>query len=118
MDYGSAFNQFQETIFNIFIVISWLLILLTFMGVFNEYPEAFNYLTFYIKIYICLFLIWRFNPLRHLLLKKPITFTNLDRKIAFSAGLIVLNTTVIREYLAYVKSKMTPQVKHKKQLTT
>ena len=118
MDYSSAFYQFQDTIFNIFIVISWLLILLTFTGVFNEYPDAFNNVTFCIKIYICLFLIWRFNPLRQFLVKKPITFTNLDRKIAFSAGLIVLNTTVIREYLAYVKSKATLDVKLKNKLTT
>ena len=108
MNYSSAFHKFQETIFNIFIAVSWLMILLTLTGVFNEYPDLFNYLAFYMKIYICLFLIWRFNPVRQLLLKKPIIFTSLDRKIAFSAGLIVLNTTVIREYLDYVKSKVKP----------
>jgi hypothetical protein len=106
MDYSSTFHKFQETIFNIFIAISWLMILLTLTGVFNEYPDLFNYLSFYMKIYICLFLIWRFNPVTRLLNKKPIIFTSLDRKIAFSAGLIVLNTTVISEYLYFVKSKV------------
>ena len=99
MDYSSAFHQFQEIIFNIFIVGSWSLIILTSTGLFNENPHVFDKVAFYIKIYICLFLIWRFNPLRQFFVKKPIIFTSLDRKIAFSAGLIILSTTVIKEYL-------------------
>ena len=114
MKYISEFYQFQETIFNIFIAISWLLLLLTLTGVLNDYPDVFNSVTFYMKIYICLFLIWRFNPIRQFVVNKSTTFTSLDRKIAFSAGLIVLNTTAIREYLLYVKSQVTPE----KQLTT
>ena len=99
MDYSSAFHQFQEIIFNIFIVGSWSLIILTSTGLFNENPHVFDKVAFYMKIYICLFLIWRFNPLRQFFVKKPIIFTSLDRKIAFSAGLIILSTTVIKEYL-------------------
>ena len=99
MDYSGAFHKFQETIFNIFIAISWTLVLLTTTGVFTEYPNVFDKVSFYMKIYICLFLIWRFNPLRQFFVKKPIIFTSLDRKIAFSAGLIILSTTVIKEYL-------------------
>ena len=109
MNFSSALHKFQETVFNIFIAISWLLLILTFTGIFNEYPYVFDKVAFYMRIYICLFLIWRFNPLRHLLLKKPITFTNLDRKIAFSAGLIILSTTAIREYLLYINPYMTKQ---------
>ena len=109
MNYIGAFHQFQETVFNIFIAISWVLLILTFTGVFNEYPQAFDKVAFYMRIYICLFLIWRFNPLRQFFVKKPIIFTSLDRKIAFSAGLIVLSTTVIKEYLVYIKSNTTPE---------
>ena len=109
MNYTSAFYQFQETIFNIFIAISWTLVLLTTTGVFTEYPNVFDKVSFYMKIYICLFLIWRFNPLRQFFDKKPFIFTSLDRKIAFSAGLIVFSTTIIREYLAYIKPKTTPE---------
>ena len=107
MNYSNAFYQFQETIFNIFIAISWTLILLTTTGVFTEYPNVFDKVAFYMKIYICLFLIWRFNPLRQFFVNKPIVFTSLDRKIAFSAGLIILSTTVIKEYLFYIASKAT-----------
>ena len=104
MDYSGAFHKFQETIFNIFIAISWVLLILTFTGIFNEYPHAFDKVASYMKIYICLFLIWRFNPIRQFFVKTPIIFTSLDRKIAFSAGLIILSTTAIRDYLFYVNS--------------
>ena len=114
MNYNSAFYQFQETIFNIFIAVSWSLILLTSTGIFNEYPDAFNQVAFYVKIYICLFLIWRFNPIRQFFVKTPLTFTSLDRKIAFSAGLIILSTTIIKEYLVNIKQKVTTDVQHVK----
>jgi hypothetical protein len=111
MNYSSAFHKFQETVFNIFIAISWVLLILTFTGIFNEYPQVFDKIAFYMKVYICLFLIWRFNPVRHFFLKKSIIFTSLDRKIAFSAGLIILSTTAISEYLAYIKFKTIDRLK-------
>jgi hypothetical protein len=109
MNYSSAIHQFQETVFNIFIAVSWVLLILTFTGIFNEYPQAFDKIAFYMRIYICLFLIWRFNPVRQFFLKTPIIFTSLDRKIAFSAGLIILSTTAIREYLLYINPNKTKQ---------
>jgi hypothetical protein len=112
MNYNSVFHQFQEIIFNIFIAVSWSLILLTSTGIFNEYPDAFNKVAFYVKIYICLFLIWRFNPIRQFFVKTPIIFTSLDRKIAFSAGLIILSTTIIKEYLVFIKPKATAESKN------
>ena len=112
MNYNVAFYQFQETIFNIFIIGSWSLIILTSTGMFNQHPLIFDKISFYMKVYICLFLIWRFNPIRQFFVKKPIIFTSLDRKIAFSAGLIVLSTTVIKEYLLFINPKVTADVKH------
>ena len=109
MKYSSALHQFQEIVFNIFIVGSWSLIILTSTGLFNENPQIFDKIAFYMKIYICLFLIWRFNPIRPFFLNKPFIFTSLDRKIAFSAGLIILSTTVIKEYLSYIKPKTTTE---------
>ena len=111
MNYSSALHNFQEIVVNIFIAVSWLLIILTFIGVFTEYPQVFDKVAFYMKIYMCLFLIWRFNPIRHYLFHNKITFTELDRKIAFSAGLIILSTIVIKEYLVYMTSIPTKQSK-------
>jgi len=111
MNYVNLFHQFQEIIFNIFIATSWSLIILTSAGILSEYPQAFVKVAFYMKIYICLFLIWRFNPIRQFFVKKPITFTSLDRKIAFSAGLIVLSTTAINEVIVYINPKARTDVK-------
>ena len=114
MNYVNLFHQFQEIVFNIFIIGSWTLLILTSTGMFNQHPLIFDKIAFYMKIYICLFLIWRFNPISHYLFHKKIIFTSLDRKIAFSAGLIVLSTTVIKEYLLYINSKTRAYVKQDK----
>ena len=42
---------------------------------------------------------WRFNPLR-----THYEFTDLDRKIAFSAGAFILTTTALNQYLDYFKT--------------
>jgi hypothetical protein len=56
---------------------------------------------YYVRIYICLFLIWRFNPFRG-----SVTFTDLDRKIAFSAGLFIITTTALNQYLVSIRDKL------------
>jgi hypothetical protein len=68
------------------------------MGLYEAAPKYLSYLDYYLRIYICLFLIIRFNPLR-----TRREFTNLDCKIAFSAGMFILTTTFLHEYLNKVK---------------
>jgi len=114
MNYSNTLHQFQEFFFNIFIAISWFLIILTSTGLFNKHPLIFDKIVFYVKIYICLFLIWRFNPIRPFFFNKPFIFTSLDRKIAFSAGLIILSTTLIKEYLLHIVPNMVDNKKQDK----
>lgn len=87
-------NNYQEYVFNIFIYISYTLIFISAFGLSEVAPKILNELDYYVRIYICLFLIWRFNPLR-----SHYEFTNLDRKIAFSAGLFILTTSALNKYL-------------------
>jgi hypothetical protein len=47
-----------------------------------------------------LFLIWRFNPIR-----TNYELTELDRKIAFSAGVFILSTTALNNYLIYIEDE-------------
>lgn len=97
---SNIIHKYQEYLFNGFIIISYLSIFLTAFG-FPKFASTFlPTLEYYVRIYICLFLIWRFNPLR-----KHIEFTNLDRKISFSAGLIILTTSALNKYLEIIKSK-------------
>jgi hypothetical protein len=42
--------------------------------------------------------LWRFNPFQ------KIKFNELDRHIAFSAGLVILTTTILNNYLIRLKS--------------
>ena len=82
-------HKSQENLFNILIYISYFLIILSIFGISNTAPQYLNSLDYYVRVYICLFLIWRFNPFR-----TKYEFTSLDRKIAFSAGLFIFTTTV------------------------
>lgn len=87
-------HKWQERLFDIFIYISYLLIIISSLGLSQSAPKYSQYLDYYIRVYICLFLIWRFNPLR-----VHYEFTDLDRKIAFSAGAFILTTTALNQYL-------------------
>ena len=94
-------TKFQERIFDIAIYISYALIILSYLGLSKYDPVFLDNINNYLRIYICLFLLWRFNPFRHL--EK---FTNLDRKIAFSAGVFILTTTILNNYLAALKNNI------------
>ncbi len=94
-------HNWQENFFNIFIYVSYILVILSAFGLSQSAPEYLKSLGYYIRIYICLFLIWRFNPFR-----RHYEFTNLDRKIAFSAGLFILTTTALDQYLNIITDKI------------
>lgn len=93
-------NSFQERLFDIFIYVSYFLIIVSSLGLSETAPKYLNSLDYYVRIYICLFLIWRFNPFR-----TSYEFTNLDRKIAFSAGLFILTTSALKTYFDDIKNK-------------
>jgi len=92
-------HEFQTRIFDLFVIISWGLIIISGLGLSQLAPKVLHDLDYYVRIYICLFLIWRFNPLR-----TKYEFTDLDRKIAFSAGLFILTTTALNKYLEKIKT--------------
>jgi hypothetical protein len=96
-----SLHKFQENLFNLFIIISWTLIIISAVGLSQSTPKFLKDLDYYIRIYICLFLIWRFNPFR-----SHYEFTDLDRKIAFSAGLFILTTTVLNQYMVDIISNL------------
>jgi len=95
----SQLHKWQEKLFDIFIYVSYFLIIISSLGLSQAAPKYLQYLDYYIRIYICLFLMWRFNPLR-----THYEFTDLDRKIAFSAGAFILTTTALNQYLDDFKS--------------
>ena len=99
--FNERLNYIQDKLFNIFIIVSYALIFISFFGLSDSAPKYLESIDYYVRIYICLFLIWRFNPFR-----KIDTFTDLDRKIAFSAGLFIITTTALNKYLLDAKNKV------------
>jgi cytochrome c biogenesis protein CcdA len=98
-------NSVQERFFDITIKITYILIVITALGLSQTAPKYLEILDYYVKIYVCLFLVWRFNPFRHIN-----TFTRLDKKIAFSSGIFILTTTFLNNLLTkipnhYLKNK-------------
>lgn len=102
-------HKYQEKLFNIAIYLSYILIILSSLGFSQSAPKYLETLDYYVRIYICLFLMWRFNPFR-----TYYEFTDLDRKIAFSAGAFILTTTVLNQYLVSIKNKAKYFIQNKK----
>ena len=79
----------QYNFFTIFIIINYVSYIALAVGIQIVSPHYLDYLDYFVKIYIGLFLFVRFNPFN------KIVFNDLDRRIAFSAGIFLLMTTFI-----------------------
>ena len=99
-------HTFQEKLFDYTFYLLYVLIVISALGFSETTQKYIEQIDYYIRIYICLFLMWRFNPLRH-----HYEFTNLDAKIAFSAGFFILTTTALNQYIISFKDKTTNKVK-------
>ena len=97
-------HDVQNRAFDIFIFISWVLYFAILFGVSVNAPSYLDNVDYYAKLYVSLFLLYLFNVFR------KITFTDLDRKIAFSAGVFLFATTALNQtltaYLDPIKSKI------------
>lgn len=100
MTFHKNMYSLQNKVFDFVTVISYILIFVSLLGYSNA-PKFLSSLDYYLRIYICLFLIWRFRPFQ-----ERIQFTELDRKISFTAGVLILTTTVLKNYLIYVKDRV------------
>ena len=83
----------QNSAFNIIIIISYILYFVVAIGISASAPQYLETLQYWVKLYISLFLIYRFNPFR------SIRFNELDRKVVFSAGVFLLSTTIFNHIL-------------------
>lgn len=86
-------TSIQNTLFNAVIFITYALYFLIVFGISTRAPEYLEVIQYWVKIYVSLFLILRFNFLR------KVEFTQLDRKIAFTAGLFLLTTTIVEQVI-------------------
>jgi cytochrome c biogenesis protein CcdA len=61
---STTLHKYQELLFDLFIYISYFLIIMSALGISETVPKYLYNLDYYVRVYICLFLMWRFNPLR------------------------------------------------------
>lgn len=100
----SAIYTIHHNLFSFIILVSYILIILIYLGWSSSASSYLDIIDYYLRIYVCLFLIWRFNPFR------KIEFTELDRKIVFSAGLFLLTTTALNQYITSLATNITTNV--------
>jgi uncharacterized BrkB/YihY/UPF0761 family membrane protein len=101
--------KIQENAFDIVVALTYIIYIAATLGIATFSPKYIDEIDFWFKLYICFFLIWRFHPFVE---RKK--FTELDRKIAFSAGCFLLATTAVNQYLLQILDT----VKQKTGLTT
>jgi len=68
------------------------------IGALSNEPRILTIIDYWIKVFVGLFLLYRFNPY------VTIKLTEFDRKVIFSAGMFMFVTTIVNTYLInYVK---------------
>lgn len=62
-------------------------------GVVGSEPAYLKHIDFAVKVFMSLFLLWRFNPWT------AVRFTEFDRRVVFSAGMFLFTVTIVNRYL-------------------
>ena len=98
--------KFELAFIQFFSFITKLSIFLFMVGFFQEKPISILKINYVIKIAIAFFLIYRFNPYR----TGKIMFTDLDQKVAYSAGVYILTISfvdILDQYVEIFRSQIT-----------
>ena len=76
-------------VINMISLITWILIILSFTKLYSSAPKYLAIVTGYVRFFVCLFLIIKFNPFYTFGLSG---FTDFDRRIVYISGMIILTT--------------------------
>ena len=101
------FYNFESNFLHYFGWVSKIMVVLFIFGFFQQKPILFINFSFLVKIGLAFFLIYRFNSYR----KYKITFTDLDRKVCYSAGIYILFISfadLINSYILDIKEIIDP----------
>jgi len=97
-------DKFQDKTLDIILFVTYFLYISLALGIYFISPQYINLLHNVVKLYVCIFLLYRFNPWR------TSKCNHLDRRIAFSAGFFLLSTTIFENILNYFVSKTKTRV--------
>jgi hypothetical protein len=98
--------KIQHLIIDGFIYVTFILFFLIFIGIIQKQPIYVDEIIFIFKVFISFYLMIRFNDFR-----KNIKFTELDRKVCFSAGTYLLLFSfadLINDYSTKIKTYLKP----------
>jgi hypothetical protein len=99
------FYNFELNFLKFFSFITKFTVLLFIIGFLQNKPTILAQFNFVIKIILALFLIYRFNSYR----KHKINFTELDRKVCYSAGIYIILISffdLINHYTEYIRNNV------------
>jgi len=97
-------HKVQHILFDYVIILSYIIYFLAALGILAWAPKYLYWIDLFIKVYVSIFLIWRFNPFRPF-----VPFTNLDKKVVFSSGMILLTNICITYLLPKAIALFTPK---------
>jgi len=76
--------------------------ILVAFGFLENEPEYLSAIDYWVKVFMAIFLLWRFNPWA------KIAFSDFDRRVVFSAGMFLFTVTIVNNYLlSYVEKGKT-----------
>tara|TARA_Y100000816_G_scaffold289561_1_gene276260 strand:- start:6382 stop:6795 length:414 start_codon:yes stop_codon:yes gene_type:complete len=102
----SNIYETQYMLFSVIPVIIFILYFLAAIGVYKDSDSYVGILQKTMQLYIGIFLFVRFNPF----LDRP-NFSELDRKVAYSAGLFIIGTTLVKILVDYYHNNPKETVK-------
>jgi hypothetical protein len=100
---NKKFYNFELKFLNYFSFVTKLTVILFLIGFFQNKPSILIQFNFVVKIILALFLIYRFNSYR----KHKIEFTELDRKVCYSAGIYIILISfldIVNYYTEYIRN--------------
>lgn len=77
----------------------------SYIGLGFTKPSGLTMLDYYLKLFLALYLLYRFNPYQG-----EIKFNELDRRVAFSAGVFLFTTTILNEILIKYSNKYRDEI--------
>ena len=96
-----------------FIVFTYVFYISAVIGIAFIKPAWYHHLDIFMKLYVGLFLVARFNPFR-----AHIQFTELDRQISFNAGVFVLSMLVVNTIFGnYMRDSIETRLTKKREVT-
>ena len=98
------FYNFELKFLNFMTFITKVTFIFFIVGIFQKKLDYVVQLNFVVKVILALFLMYRFNSYR----KHKIEFTELDRKICYSAGIYIITISfldLINKYVDTIRNK-------------